>query len=224
MYQLTERSGNSKTGPIPVSTSGRDTCPPSCPLYERGCYAKGGPLGIHWNKVTEGERGVPWEEFLEQVKALPRGQVWRHNQAGDLPGKGELIDVKMLEELVLANRGRRGFTYTHKKPGIGENAAAIAAANKAGFKIILSANNIEQADEYFDLGIAPVAVILHEHAENTTYTPKGRYIIACPAEYTDHLTCARCQICTKNPNFIIGFKAHGNAKNYVSRVAMGRGG
>ena len=106
------RSLNQKLGGIPASWSERGTCPPSCGLYEAGCYASYGKLGFHWKNVTRD--GLPWEGFLEKVRGLEESQVWRHNVAGDLQGSGQQLDVKRFTELVEANRGRRGFTFTHR--------------------------------------------------------------------------------------------------------------
>ena len=48
IVHLSKKSGNVKTGKIPVSTSGRNTCPDACPLKKanggKGCYGEGGPL------------------------------------------------------------------------------------------------------------------------------------------------------------------------------------
>lgn len=68
--RLVKVSGNRKTGPIPVSTTSRESCPNSCPLYT-GCYASGGPLRIHWDKVTSGEGSDSWENFCADVAKLP---------------------------------------------------------------------------------------------------------------------------------------------------------
>ena len=57
---------------------------------------------------------MDWQSFLSAIYSLPVGQLWRHNQAGDLPGIGNKIDVKQLGQLVKASEGKRGFTYTHK--------------------------------------------------------------------------------------------------------------
>ena len=53
---LTNISGNRKVGPIKVTTSDKESCPSECGIADE-CYASGGPLAIHWNKVREGERG-----------------------------------------------------------------------------------------------------------------------------------------------------------------------
>jgi len=112
-YHLSPQSSNAKTGGIAVSTSPNSTCPQSCPLRGNGCYAEAGPLSWHFRKVSEGGRGVPWADFLNLLSSIARGSLWRHNQAGDLPGEGDDIDSKMLSQLVKANSGKRGWTYTH---------------------------------------------------------------------------------------------------------------
>ena len=109
---LTLKSRNKKTGDIPASTSGKQTCPDSCALKQaKICYAMTGPLGLFWAKVSAGDAGVSFEQFCKQVAALPDGQLWRHNQSGDLQPSAsdrETIDAPKLLALVEANRGRRG--------------------------------------------------------------------------------------------------------------------
>lgn len=236
-FHLTLKSSNSKTGPIPVSTSPEETCPPSCPLKGKGCYADGGPLRIHWQKVTDGERGMTYDDFCNYIKGLPDGQLWRHNQCGDLVPKlktisgvhkvidedsRDAIDKSMLGQLVNANRGKRGFTYTHYdvlSPGYtGDwNRDAINKANQGGFTINLSADSIIEADRKMDLGIAPVTTLLPEDADRTIVTPKGRKIIICPVAAEKLDSCAVCGLCAKQRQAIIGFPAHGAKKKQLSR-------
>jgi hypothetical protein len=172
---LTLKSGNRKVGPIPVSTTSLASCPDACPLKAGGCYAKGGPLAIHWRKVTEGAAGDDFETFTAKVASLPDGQLWRHNQAGDLPGHGDAIDGRQLGQLVAANAGKRGFTYTHKPMTRAANREAVQAANAGGFTVNLSANTLAEADTLAGLGIAPVVVVLDApdgHCD--TGGPQGR--------------------------------------------------
>ena len=148
-------SSNAKTGPIPVSTSPSSTCPDACPFKLSGCYAKSGPLALHWSKVSAGLRGLQWTEFLDVVRSFAEGQLWRHNQAGDLPGDGDKIDGVALAQLVKASAGKRGFTYTHK-PATSANLRAIRSANRDGFVVNLSANSVAHADTLAKTGL-PVA-------------------------------------------------------------------
>ena len=217
---LSRVSSNAKTGPIPVSTTSANTCPDSCPLKAKGCYAKGGPSAIHWRKVTNGERGKQWAAFCDDIKALPRGQLWRHNQSGDLPGSVNTIDHLMLRQLIKANKGKRGFTYTHYLPDA-NNIQYIAEANREGFTINLSANNVKQAVEYVALNIAPVVTLLPMDAPNVQ-TVQGVKMVACPAEKSDKVTCASCGLCADaKRDYVIGFRAHGVSKKAVEIIAKG---
>ena len=221
---LTLRSGNAKTGPIPVSTSSADTCPESCPFRRvdqhgsGGCYAASGPLALHWQKVSSGERGLFWSQFLSEIAGLPEGQLWRHNQAGDLPGLGEQIDTVALSQLVSANKGKRGWTYTHKH-STGSNLDAIRNSNANGFTVNLSANNLQHADELADTNCGPVVVVLPSDQTTNTTTPGGRKVVICPAAIRDGITCASCGLCQRQRSSIIGFPAHGTSKRKASAIA-----
>lgn len=224
MYQvsLTLKSPNAKTGPIPVSTTTSTTCPDACPFKRSGCYADGGPLRIQWDKVSRGETGHSWHDFLKRVQALPNDQLWRHNQAGDLPGIGDTIDGKALYDLVVANTGKRGFTYTHKPMTSISNREAVAHANQSGFTVNLSANNLDHADELADLGIGPVVCVLPSEQKENLTTPKGRKVIVCPATIRDDVSCMTCGLCARLRDAIVGFPAHGNGARKANAIALTR--
>ena len=215
-YRLTLKSRNKKTGPIPVSTTSAASCPPSCPFMANGCYADGGPLAIVWKQVDD--IGTDLAGFCDSVASFGAGQLWRHNQAGDLPGTGETIDTKALAAIVTANTGKRGFTYTHKNPFKKRNANAIAKANRNGFTINLSANNLDHADKLAELGIAPVVTVLPSNGTSTT-TPKGRRVVQCPATSRDDVSCKTCQLCQRQRDVIVGFPAHGAARRKAHAIA-----
>lgn len=217
---LTPISRNVKTGPIPVSTSSATTCPESCPFNNGGgCYAASGPLAIHWRHVTQGNRGDTWETFLGKVAALPRNQLWRHNAAGDLPGEGDCLDTVALGQLVVANKGKRGFTYTHKPLDTPHERLAVSHANANGFAINLSANTLDHADTLSDMGIGPVTVVVQSDVDSNMSTPKGRKVVICPATIRDDVSCATCGLCAiVKRDCIVGFPAHGNGKRKVDAI------
>lgn len=217
LYRFTRKSRNSKTGPIPVTTTERKTCPNACPLKKNGCFADGWPLALIW-KQTE-TMGITLADLLSNIASLPIGQLWRHNQAGDLPGTGNRISAKDLRAITQANQGKRGFTYTHK-PMTGKNAELIKEANANGFTINLSANNLAHADTLATLNIGPVVTILPTDATTNTMTPQGRTVVICPAITGKAKDCATCQLCQrKNRKTIVGFPAHGTSKRKASLIA-----
>jgi hypothetical protein len=160
-----------------------------------------------------------YADFLDKIAALPEGQLWRHNQAGDLPGNGLEIDGAALGDLVKANQGRRGFTYTHYNPRQGRNAAYIKGCNDFGFTVNLSANTPEHADELAALNLGPVVTVLPIEQKENTLTPGGRKIVVCPATIRDDVSCATCKLCAiSNRAAIIGFPAHGTQAKKAARV------
>jgi len=230
-YTVTPKSGNKKTGPIPVSMSHRGTCPPSCPLRD-GCYSAYGHMSWTWNKLDRGDIGTPWGDFLANVKALPENtKIWRHNESGDLPGFKNRLNKTRCMGLVEANRdggaNRGGFTYTHYSPlptaGVTptvakHNAEVIAAMNTNGFTVNLSGDNLHHADQLAELDIGPVVAIVPSDVTKATTTPAGRKVIVCPA-VTRGLTCEQCKACARGKrNVIIAFPAHGPQKRKVDAM------
>lgn len=232
-YHTTKVSRNEKTGPMPVVTSSADTCPDSCPLKAKGCYALTGPLKLHWDKVTSGERGTDLDEALKPIRKLNRGALWRWGQAGDLPGKGDVIDHEAMRKIANVNRGKRAIVFTHKPP-TPENLAILREVAEKGLNVNLSADNLEEADELADLGLPVVTVLSSEHGRKSAEplgkyrerlrslprrTPRGRKIAVCPATYAD-ISCTECGVCADGDRkgVIIGFPAHGAQKRHVDHL------
>jgi hypothetical protein len=214
---LTKLSHNKKTGPIPVSTTDKSTCPPSCGYFEE-CYAKFGNLRYHWNTVNTGERGVTWDEFCDEISRLPKNQLWRHNQAGDLPGDGVSIDPIALDQLILANKGRRGFTYSHY-PLTPHNLQKIERSGQEGFTINLSCDSLAISDSLIGKTTAPKVVVLPSSETRKSFlSPAGEKIVVCPATYRDDVMCFNCGVCQDRSanRAVIGFPAHGTKKRVIN--------
>lgn len=205
-YHFVRVSANSKTGPIPVTYSERQTCPPSCPHYRADCYAEDYYTAMAWNKVPD--RGGDLAALCLAIDQLPPGQLWRHNVAGDLPGTGEEVDAVALGQIVRANIGRRGFTYTHKKSPEALHWASMAT--QWGFTVNLSADDAGDADALAETGAGPVVAIVPIDTPEKSYTPAGRTIVICPAQTRDNVSCSTCGLCARADRaVIVGFRAHG---------------
>ena len=213
-FHLSRVSSNAKTGPIPVSTSSRATCPAACPFRGAGCYGDNYPLRHHWDAVTAGDRGVPLAEFLVAIASLPAGQLWRHNQAGDLPHTAGRISRRFLRGLIAANRGRRGYTYTHHNMALGENLALVRQANRNGLTVNVSTESELAADAVVAAGLPAVIAVPSTETRTAWDTPAGYRVVVCPAQRDGStVDCASCQICHKRPaGLIVAFLAHGTSK------------
>jgi hypothetical protein len=236
-FLITRRSENPITGPIMTTTSPRFTCPVACPLRKGNetstagvCYAEHGALGGYvWTLLDRTPAGGSFQnghvrvydfaELLYVIRALPTGALWRHNVAGDLISHNRTtIDRGALRAIIDANRGRRGFTFTHYDVLTNlANRQLIREANESGFTINLSGNSLEHADQLADLRIAPVTVILPEGTTRNTVTPKGRTVVICPTNTHEGATCATCGLCARQRSTIIGFPASGGQKHKIGK-------
>jgi hypothetical protein len=235
-FLITQRTANRITGPIMVTTSPRFTCPSICAFRKGGngplaglCYAEHGALGgfvwtlldrtLAGHSMMNGIRVAGFDDLLYAIRALEPGALWRHNVAGDFIGNNRsTIDRAALGAIVDANRGRRGFTFTHYDVLTNlANRQAIADANGNGFSVNLSGNSLAHADELADLRIAPVTVILPAGTQQNTTTPKGRTVVICPTS-THGVTCADCGLCARaKRSTIIGFPATGGLQHHVTK-------
>jgi hypothetical protein len=229
---------------MPAAYIHRSTCPTSCRLLGKGCYAEHGPTSLVWKGVET--IGVDLTEFCCQIDELigPR-RLWRYGVAGDLLGRGDLIDPDDMDRLIAANRRRPVLAYTHKpvfeSPVAKSNREIIAEACRLGFLINLSADSAAEADCLADLAIAPVVTILPvvygrrkqktggwaetigEYRDRIeplpTHTPKGRRIAVCPAAYS-RTTCSECRACSRPREAIIGFPAHGSQAKMAEQAHL----
>lgn len=206
-------SRNRKTGQIPISMTSANTCPASCPWFGSGCYAEHHFTGMHWRRLSRGS-GMSWDAFCERVRAMPPGQLWRHNEAGDLPGDGEVIDDFKLRKLSRAAEHTRGFTYTHKPvlgAGVGAwNRSAILNNGSSGLVVNVSADGLEDADAKAELGVGPVVATIPATRRKILATPAGRRVVVCPATYRPGSTCSNCGLCSRpHRGSIVAFPVHG---------------
>jgi hypothetical protein len=239
LYYFTRVSSNRKTGPMPVVTASKKTCPTSCPLQDNGCYAEAGPIAILWRAVTSGSKGISFSELCKKIRRLPRGQIWRYGQAGDLPGEGDEIDGEQLGQLAAANARRPAIVFTHK-PATEANLGHLRAAADKGLHINLSADTLAEADELASTGFSVVTILSSEYGRNhqetlaayrnrrkalPNHTPGGLRIAICPATYID-VSCVECQVCSRSrPNgTVMGFPAHANRIASVDAVFMAKNG
>ena len=132
-FGFTRVSATGKVGPLPVVTASKDTCPDTCPLKGAGCYAEHGPLALVWNRVS-----LSLDQLCAHIRTLPRNQMWRYGQAGDLP-----TTPKDLDKIIKANASRPVICYTHHR-----NLEMVRQTATKGFHINVSADTLEEADEF----------------------------------------------------------------------------
>jgi hypothetical protein len=211
---LTLKSSNDKTGPIPVSTTSRVSCPSTCPLAgDGGCYADAGYYTrMHWDAVTVGTRGLPAADFIAAVGRIRSGSRFRHNVAGDLWHEAGVIRGDLLRKLADAAKGLTGWTYTHHLR-TAANLAAIRSAIRRGFTVNLSTEVKSEAAKLAKRGLPVVCVVPGDSPAK--FEHQGVTFRQCPATFEGSPTqCASCgggiPLCARaDRDFVITFPVHG---------------
>lgn len=211
-YQFTPKSSNVKTGPIPTTMTERKSCPLTCPLRENGCYADNFPLSLHWDRVAE--KGINLDALLEKIKALPKGQLWRHNVAGDFPHINGKIERQAFWDFVMASGHTNPIIYSHHKLNP-NNKLMFRLARNNGVNINASCESVTDAIKAIDSGINAVFV----GRENTqTHKVGDTTIVTCPAQLREDVTCSSCGLCARDrvgQRVAIQFIPHGTKAKKV---------
>ena len=220
----TKEKKQTKLGKMLRTTSSKDTCNRGCPFFNNGCYADNYPMGIHWDKVTRGERGTSWSRFLDGLSYfLEDNELWRHNEAGDLMTEdedNERIDDDKLLQLLMATCTARGFTYTHL-PMNSHNIEVLQEVEdwwSESFKINVSCETESAADDAINNGLRAVLTTDKNPDKDHWHTEGGNVCHVCPAQARG-ATCDQCKLCfTRGRKVIIVFRPHGASKKKVSEA------
>lgn len=211
-YHLSYPTGNKKLGPIPAITAGRDTCPASCPLMGNGCYAENFPMLGHWDKVSNGERGVTLSSLVDKIRELPTSLPLRYGVAGDIP-PSELHWAEICS--AVGSRKLKAWCYTHRP--YEKRIHETAVLN--GMTVNYSCHSESEAIEHVKAG-RPAAIVLESNVKWRAKAVRdddgklfGAMIMVCPQHYDKKVTCGSCMLCHSRPkDMIIGFPAHGSRK------------
>ena len=217
-HQFTPISKNAKTGPIPTTMTERASCPSTCSFRNNGCYAENFPLSLHWPRVES--KGISFAQLLDNIRNLPKGQLWRHNVAGDLPHIDGNLDGDYLSTLAANAAHTRPIIYTHHDIQNPHNAANIRIVQDTySLTINASCESLQQAEQALDAGINAVTVTPSNAPTATFKTSQGSTVVTCPATYKDRTTCASCGLCARDrrqTRVIVAFPAHGNGYKKIN--------
>lgn len=207
----TDKSRNSKTGPVAATYRGKQTCPSDCPAF-KACYAKGGYTNLAFDKASIKREISDTVQFTKWIASLPFGQKIRHNVSGDFVKDNATLDRTYIRGFIRAMMKRpdlNSWGYTHAWKKFKSNV----------FSKLNSANINASCDKISDIKSAKekgfdTVVIMPQDAKTGMYD--GERIVICPNQTNEKVTCEKCMLCArKNRNFTIGFRIHGSFKgNY----------
>jgi hypothetical protein len=209
--KLVLESSNSKLGNVSSTYSSiENSCPKSCSLKDKGCYAQLSFVGIHSSKLDKSNLdalGVARQEATLIKNAIKQGlnkRPLRLHVAGDC--RTNAAAVKVSE----ATKGWNYpvWTYTHawkdvRRSSWGNKISVLASVDKE--------SDIKHA---FAKGYVS-AVVVKSFPNGKKAFKLGNYkAVPCPNQTHDNISCETCKLCWNDKKLkalktIIAFEAHG---------------
>lgn len=201
------------------------TCPDSCELKDKGCYAQTsfvGMINVRMDRRARG--GSPLDVARAEAKAIdesykggevPAGRALRIHVAGD---SRTILGTRLLNKAVARWKKRGGgdcWSYTHAWEHVSRD-------EWSNVSVLASIDNVNEAVHAREQGYAS-AIVVPEHISERAYQLAGSDVkwIPCPNQ-TRGVGCTDCRLCFDadrlfEGNFGIAFAAHGVRKENVKR-------
>lgn len=222
-------SGNSKImGSKKVDatyTSIEASCPNTCELKEKGCYAQLSFVGIQVRRLDkEAGDATALEVARAEAKAIdasykggpvPEGRDLRIHVAGD---SRTLAGTRLINNAIRRWKKRGGgavWSYTHAWKH-------VPRKEWSNVSILASISSVDEVKAARKQGYAP-AIVVPEHPSERAYTLPNSDVkwIPCPAQTRD-VGCSDCRLCFNadrlyKSNMGIAFAAHGVKKTEIKK-------
>lgn len=223
-----EESGNKKlsnTGNVCATyVSISNTCPASCALKDKGCYAQLGYVGYHLRRIEKQLGNLPKLEIAKrEAKAIrscfnggpvPDNRPCRLHVSGDTT---IIAGAKVIGRAVVDYKARGGgevWTYTHAWKTVPRSAWGPSVS------ILASVDSLTEVPQARKQGYAP-AIVVPLHTSDKAQNIKGTTFVPCPQQ-TRGVACTTCKLCLNADALYarkagIAFAAHGARKDVIKR-------
>lgn len=218
---VVERSENaklSKNGHVSATYVSQTTCPNSCPLKGKGCYAEYGKSGMinrRLNSASEKRPVMVAKAEAEGIKELTGKFPLRLHVVGDAYDKKSAEVLAEAAEVHTSKFGMPVWTYTHNH--------TTPRSSWGNISVFRSCETLRQAETAIKAGYS--AVLIVEKFKSNKMYPIGRglYGIPCPAQIDKTKSCTDCKLCMidknlQKKNMVILLQTHGNGKRYVNEI------
>jgi len=216
------QSANQKLGHAAATyVSVEASCPKSCALYGKGCYAQLGRVGLFASRLDAAARG-PVAAARDEA-ALIRGSVTegrplRLHVSGDCRTEQA---AAIVADACLDWRRRRGgpvWTYTHGWRQVARRIWGIVS-------VLASIESTKEGKAALAAGYAPAVVVEKFPEGGKVFVRDGVQWTPCP-EQTRGLSCTECRACFDSERLArkgigIAFEAHSQRKKKLLVVLQG---
>lgn len=204
---LVARSSNTKTGNIPVTYLGRETCPSSCPFLLNGCYGDGRIFALA-HKLA---RALSLSEARAILAKRDKSAKYlRDRVVGDLVTATGKFNIRHVRDIARLAREHAlvPFGYTHAWRTMTRQ--DVTDVKAAGYVLNASCETLDDVRQAIEIGM-PTVITNDDVREGSIVD--GMRVITCPAQTRDNVSCATCGLCAKpDRKVVIRFLVHGPSK------------
>jgi len=206
------KSANRKTGRVALALyRTQDTCPPTCPLMNAGCYGENNGPGGSAKPFGHAARGNEVSDYASLRSALDKvqsGAMIRANVVGDYLDVNGAVDLAYVSALNdAASRGIQILSYTHAWRTI-DSALFIDSARPQA-----SCDTADDVAHARALGWSTVIVGDITHGDDL----HGTKAVMCP-NVTHGIQCVDCGLCARQRQSTIVFPVHGTQKRRAAEA------
>ena len=208
---LVLKTSNSKLGNVSSTYASIDSsCPNTCALKNKGCYAQLSFVGIHTSKLNSANLNsstVARQEanlIKNAIENKKNIRPLRLHVAGDCR---TAFAAKTVSDAA-KNWNNPVWTYTH--------AWKTVSRSTWGKKIsvLASVDNLLEIKQAFRKGYAPAVIVSKFPNGKKAFFNDGYKFIPCPNQTHENITCETCKLCwndnkLKQLKAVIAFEAHG---------------
>ncbi len=212
-----EISDNAKIGKISMTAASQNSCPPTCPLRGKGCYAEVGRANLVTSRLNLSPVINPVkiaEAEAAAIRKLSGRRMLRLHVVGDC-----YIDegAKILAQAAAEHTAKKGmavFTYTHGH--------TTKRESWGGISVLRSCETIEQVKQAHEDGFA-AAMVVDNHETGKAVKHGDFTLVPCPQQIGTKNNCADCKLCTKDKllhdkKMVIAFAVHGARAKMAKEV------
>jgi hypothetical protein len=217
-----ESSGNKKLGKhIAVTYASQGSCPKTCPLFQKGCYAETGPM--FWSVTSKLNKSAIKNSFeiaLEeamQIDSLSGKNHLRIHVVGDCNTADSAEIIAKASERYMSKHKKIAWSYTHNH--------SILREKWGNVSILRSCHNVKQVEKAFRDGYASALIFKQFPSDKTFSLTKDIRVIPCPFQTGKAESCEKCKLCLQadklhKNRLVIGFETHGVKKKQANLSAI----
>lgn len=220
-------SENRKTGPVGATYASQKTCPKSCPLRHKGCYAETGPMGMITKRLNDSAKGLSVRELAvaeaDLIDRLPAFSPLRLHVVGDCAtDEAARIVAGAAERYMTRGTAADVWTYTHAWRDVERD-------SWGGVSVLASCHGVAEAGEAMDRGYA-ASVIVDEFPDGgrpwVASDATGEEVTLVPCKFqVDRTPCHACKVCFRDDRLhatrtAVAFAAHGSRRGSVVKTLL----